>query len=202
MLYSGVWGSVCDDYWDNNDATVVCRMLGLSTEGAQAVGGAEYVYVCCLFIICCCCCLFICRFGGGVGQIWLDDVECDGSELDLTNCPRSSFGDHNCNHGEDAGVICQIPDPPIIHQVRLNGTRYPYEGIVEVGISILYNEWLSVCGDGFTFPDAEVVCRQLGYPGVLKFFREGIFRATYAPILITQLGCRGEETQVANCNIL
>ena len=28
ILYAGVWGTICDDNWDNNDARVVCRMLG------------------------------------------------------------------------------------------------------------------------------------------------------------------------------
>lgn len=45
-------------------------------------------------------------FGGGSGVIWLDDVMCDGTEPSIFTCPSSEWGDHNCEHTEDAGVIC------------------------------------------------------------------------------------------------
>ena len=89
--YTHGWGTVCDDWFENVDAEVACRMLGYS--GGEAVGSAF--------------------FGEGSGEIFLDNIECDGTERDLWDCPRNDWGDHNCGHSEDVGVRCGKCHVPI-----------------------------------------------------------------------------------------
>ena len=86
VYHNGVWGTVCDDYWDMNDARVVCRQLGYDFV-LEAPVEAEY--------------------GAGTDQIWLDDVGCSGDESDIADCNHNGWGVVGlCNHLEDAGVKC------------------------------------------------------------------------------------------------
>lgn len=86
VYYSGEWGTVCDDNWDINDATVICRQLGYPGAVAAVRNGG---------------------FGPGSGTILLDDVNCNGNENKIDECSHAGWGQSNCNHNEDAGVVCQ-----------------------------------------------------------------------------------------------
>ena len=95
VYHNGVWGTVCDDGWDLNDAQVVCHELGYGTATA-AIHGAFY--------------------GQGSGPIWLDDVNCVSTEWTIGNCSHRRWGSHNCGHNEDASVNCTCTED------NVNGT--------------------------------------------------------------------------------
>ena len=45
-------------------------------------------------------------FDEGTGRIWLDSVQCTGSERKLINCVTSSSVPYTCSHTQDVGVQC------------------------------------------------------------------------------------------------
>ena len=102
-LQSADWGTVCDDYFDINAADVICKFLGF--PGAPAAYGWAY-------------------FGEGSGLIWLDNLNCAGSESTPFHCPHNGFGVHNCWHFEDAGVQCTCKSSKMnrIHCMKFKST--------------------------------------------------------------------------------
>lgn len=93
VYHNGRWGTICDDSWDIKDANVACRQLGYVQAVRQLVGS---------------------QVPDGTGQIWLDDVNCRGSEQSLASCRHNGWGSHNCGHHEDAGVECSSTGRNII----------------------------------------------------------------------------------------
>ena len=97
----------------------------------------------------------------GVRFIWLDGVTCGGNEARLIECSSNGLGVHNCDHSEDAGVIC-AGTTCTTGALRLIGGTY-IEGQLEICIN---NAWGTVCDDFWDAKDAGVACRQLGFVSI------------------------------------
>ena len=123
------------------------------------------------------------EYGSFYGSILLDNLLCTGDEMSLLNCTDTeSIGNHNCDHKEDAGVICMQESQCRTDNLRLVPNNmsadhlYLYEGDlddfyflkdelhrgrVEVCTD---GEWASVCYDQqWGNDEATVACRQLGF---------------------------------------
>ncbi|KAM4839803.1 antigen WC1.1-like [Urocitellus parryii] len=149
ILQQGSWGSICDDSWDLSDAHVVCRQLGCGVALEATISA---------------------HFGEGSGPIWLDELNCTGEEAHVWQCPSQGWGQHNCRHKEDAGVICSE-----FMALRLVSEDQECAGWLEVFYN---NTWGSVCHSPMEAVTLSVICRQLGCgdSGTLDFLvplREG-----------------------------
>ncbi|XP_064424021.1 deleted in malignant brain tumors 1 protein [Latimeria chalumnae] len=171
VFHDGVWGTVCDDAWDINDAKVVCKQLGC---------GVAVESKCCAY------------FGYGTGPILLDDVDCSGNEPDLFACSNAGWSEHNCWHSEDASVICTGEN-----RLRLANGKHSCEGRVE----IFHNGvWGTVCDDSWDMNDAKVVCKQLGCGVAVESKCCAYFGYGTGPILLDDVDCSGNEPDLFACS--
>ena len=104
VCVGGNYSTVCDDEWDDSDASVACRQLGFSPYGINF--GTQWIIV----VICLTWVTGSIALSGGVFSsselsIALSLVNCSGDEDNLLNCPLQKSS--NCPSAETAAVICQ-----------------------------------------------------------------------------------------------
>uniref|UniRef100_A0A8W8JKD5 SRCR domain-containing protein n=1 Tax=Magallana gigas TaxID=29159 RepID=A0A8W8JKD5_MAGGI len=169
----GKWGTVCCESVTDELAAVVCRSLGFPWNTSEVYGHAVY--------------------GPGSGPIWLDDVNCEGSEISIDDCQHREWGTHNCNHLEDVSINCSPNDTLI----RLVGGDTESEGRLEV---YKFGKWGTVCGDSVTDELAAVVCRSLGFPwNTSEVYGNAVYGEGSGPIWLDDVNCEGSEISIDDC---
>ncbi|XP_072021422.1 scavenger receptor cysteine-rich domain-containing protein DMBT1-like [Amphiura filiformis] len=178
--HNGTWGTICDDNWSIEDANVVCKQLGYPSGALVALGGATW--------------------GRGEGDIILDDVKCTGDETALTACVHNGYGEHNCNHNEDAGVRCDDGYSPARGHIQLfdpqANTTGGKQGIVQVFYDGVYDG--TICNKYWDFADALVACKSLGFLGVENHAAK-LGKGT-GDIIWDEVNCMGTESDVHYCS--
>jgi len=168
VYYNGIWGTVCRDYFNDVAAGVVCNTLGYGHSGQ---------------VICN-------RHSAGTGVIWLDNVQCSGTEKSIADCQHRGWGNHNCGHAEEVSVSCVI--------VRLVGGPSPLEGRLEVRYKGI---WGTVCNDHFNNAAASVVCHMLGYKRTGRFIGNHC-GASNGTIWLDDIQCVGPAWKDTSVSVL
>uniref|UniRef100_A0AAR2JD92 Lysyl oxidase homolog n=1 Tax=Pygocentrus nattereri TaxID=42514 RepID=A0AAR2JD92_PYGNA len=149
------------------------------------------------------------------GQIWLDNVMCSGSEKSIEKCLSRGWGNSDCTHEEDAGVVCKderLPgfldsniiemqvDENRMEEIRLrplsaaHAARMPVtEGVVEVK----YKEgWSQICNIGWTIKNSRVICGMMGFPS-----EKITLKNDHSMYKIHSVACTGNEAHLSTCTM-
>ncbi|XP_077615188.1 scavenger receptor cysteine-rich type 1 protein M130 isoform X2 [Crocuta crocuta] len=172
VKFQGQWGTVCDDNFNIDHASVVCKQLECGS--AVSFSGSA-------------------NFGEGSGPIWFDDLECSGNESALWNCKHEGWGKHNCDHAEDVGVIC-LDGADL--SLRLVDGVTECSGRLEVRFQ---GEWGTVCDDGWDSNDAAVACKQLGCPTTVTAIGRVNASEGSGHIWLDSVSCLGQESALWQC---
>ncbi|XP_026166481.1 lysyl oxidase homolog 3B isoform X2 [Mastacembelus armatus] len=177
VLKNNEWGTVCDDRWNLQSASVVCRELGFGSA-KEALTGA--------------------RMGQGMGPIYMNEVKCLGQEKSIWNCPFRNITSEDCKHMEDAAVRCNVPYMGLENSIRIVGGRSSYEGRVEVQVG---SKWGTVCSTGWTTKEAMVVCRQLGLGYSMHAITETWYwdNSNVTEMVMSGVKCVGNEMALTQC---
>ncbi|XP_045183524.2 deleted in malignant brain tumors 1 protein-like [Mercenaria mercenaria] len=221
---NGIWGTVCDDSFDMNDAAVMCRMMNL--KASAFVTGAW--------------------FGQGLGPIFAQEFECRGYETHLRDCPFVS--NVQCTNERDVGIICSecgkieinnghassisangtelsvvcnnnfktnvttsicenevwtMPSVTCVYDItdiRLTDGIGLYDGRIEL---LVNGTWGTVCATSFSWPEARAICNILFGTTWYRTYHSAnpsYYGVKTGPIFIDNLDCDGSENDINECS--
>ena len=82
-------------------------------------------------------------------------------------------------------------------ELRLRNGEAPNKGRIEVFHD---NHWGTICNGNFDLESANVVCRQLGYPGAAEVKNMAYFGAGTGPSHMLEVDCLGTELRLIDCS--
>nr|XP_015195341.1 PREDICTED: scavenger receptor cysteine-rich type 1 protein M130-like [Lepisosteus oculatus] len=175
LQYRGEYRTVCDQYWDLRDATVLCQQLGCG-EAVAAPGQAW--------------------FGQGSGSrgVWTEELQCQGNESQIFSCPKSSTTSQNCTHENNVGLVCFG-----YTGFRLVNGSDSCSGRVE--LQWLFKDWGTVCDLYWDLTDASVLCQQLGCGEAVAAPGQAWFGQGSGPVWADVFECRGNESRLSHCTV-
>ncbi|XP_074649735.1 scavenger receptor cysteine-rich type 1 protein M160-like isoform X2 [Tubulanus polymorphus] len=168
----GVWGRICPINWSDREATVFCKQKGYAGGYAfqESTASRQLPYT-------------------------MANVRCKGSESNLAEC---IFDDpmkvaSPCHFGTyDAGALCYRYSNLTI---RLIGGASPNIGTVQLTFDGVPG---SICDRSWSYFDAKVLCRQLGYSDGRALSRSYHGRVNGVAFL-NNMRCNSREDNILQC---
>ena len=81
--------------------------------------------------------------------------------------------------------------------VRLVNGNTPNEGRVEINYR---GRWGTICDSSWSIREANVICRQLGFPSASQAWRNAHFGRGAGQILLADVACDGLEASIDQCD--
>ncbi|KAL5272032.1 hypothetical protein ACHWQZ_G000289 [Mnemiopsis leidyi] len=145
LLYKG--GTVCDDYFSNNAAEAICKLMNFTS--AVEWDNGTYFNIQSNY------------------DIKLDDVKCSSTEWE--SCSYSE--EHNCGHSEDVFLSCSVKERELFVLLDSEQNIVTEEG--QLGL-LLYKGG-TVCDDSFNDNAAAAICGLMNFETAARWTNEESF---------------------------